>query len=217
MTTVGPDDGIAQFARIQAALQDAIPLHEALEAESLDAAAWASLRLEAVPAIAADGTTFSLYQAELERAQDNNHRPIEPLFDDAVAWLAYLEALERSGATDRFLEAHALTVADLARLERHWRGRLLASPKDARAAKDEVQQMGDELGLPPLIIGERAAPPPPSSAPGTNPDPELASDAPRGSPVASRSYLPPPVEPLPPEPRAPMAASRAISARPSVR
>jgi hypothetical protein len=153
------------FALIQAAKLEGIPEERVLEAEGVSAEAWRRARTAVLSAIVTDAAVHHAYTAAQLEASQRFHRPIAPLFDDLGAWRALERTLrgdaaapvagrakagsEREGAAlEAALAARGLTLGDHARLERHWRARLL---QDRELARVEAR-----TELPELVIGERA-------------------------------------------------------------
>ncbi|MCA9618201.1 MAG: hypothetical protein KC731_04250, partial [Myxococcales bacterium] len=141
---------VEQFAAVQAAEQDDLPIDEALAEQGLDRVAFEAARPHLLAAITESASTFKQYDAALAAAQDALFRPIEPLYDDAAAWLAYNAAIA-TGTTAAILLEHGLTLGDLARLDRAWRPRFVADPGAAREAK----HLAEKRGLVPIKVGER--------------------------------------------------------------
>jgi N-acetyl-anhydromuramyl-L-alanine amidase AmpD len=81
---------LAQFAAVQAAEQDAMPIEEVLEREGIDESRWPEARKSALLDIASSAAAFKAYQRALEAAQDELSRTVSPLHDDLAAWIAYM-------------------------------------------------------------------------------------------------------------------------------
>ncbi|MCA9621817.1 MAG: hypothetical protein KC731_22490 [Myxococcales bacterium] len=147
-----PTITIEQFAALQAAMLDELPLEATLVELGLTLDLFAQQRPHLHARVVTDAAVLERYEAALSEAQDRLYRPIAPLFDEGAAWLAYSEALA-SGSLTEVLAQHGLTLGDLGRLDRHWRRRFAADPEaEVRARSEAVGK-----GLVPLTIGQRLA------------------------------------------------------------
>lgn len=164
---------IDRYAAIQAAVAEGFSLDEVLGAQAMDRREYEGARVRFAVALKDDPTVFDVYARELARAQDAMRRPISPLDDDVVSWLAFSDLAARDA--DESLQRWELGPNDLARLARHWQSKL-SDPEVQRRAREARAR-----GLPPLrhvtagpkVLLPRAAAdaPPPSEMPASSASP----------------------------------------------
>jgi hypothetical protein len=123
--------GLDQYAGVQAALAEGIPLEAALTQEQIAPGTWAEAD-RAWKEELADAPDLELRYRRLRRqAEDCLARPIAPLDDDAAAWAGLLGALAVAPDAEVTLGRLGLRMTDVARLGRAWREKAARDPKVA--------------------------------------------------------------------------------------
>lgn len=121
-----------QYASMLAARDDALPEADALRIAAIDAPTW----VRAEPAwsecilddLARGGTLGEELSAAMDVARARWKRPLPPLDEDLRAYLDFDRAYADEPDGIAFLASRAMTVADMARLDALWRGRLASDP-----------------------------------------------------------------------------------------
>ncbi|MFO0612398.1 MAG: hypothetical protein U0414_07415 [Polyangiaceae bacterium] len=119
---------LEQYAGVTAALAEGHPLGAILKQERILETTWSEASIQWAAAIA-DATDLQLELVEKRQvAEDALGRPLPPLDDDPVAWSGLLGAIAL-GDRARIIDALGLTMADIGRLGRKWKKKLVADPK----------------------------------------------------------------------------------------
>jgi hypothetical protein len=181
--------GLDQYAGVQAALAEGIPLEDALTQERLAPGAWAEAD-RAWKEELADAPDLELRYRRLRRqAEDCLARPIVPLDDDAAAWAGLLGALAVAPDAETTLRRLGLRMTDVARLGRAWREKAARDPKVTERLTDLAGRASPPSSVRCGAIVLRPFPWTPAP---------LAPRAPEG-PARERASVevaPPPAEPL---------------------
>jgi hypothetical protein len=144
---------LTKYAEVSAAIDETLPLKEALDSVGLNERAWQRAKVEWRKRIAGDPAQFDAYRAELAKAQDKLSRKVWPIDEDPAAWVAFLHAMGKSDAPGPWLEQKGLTMNDLARLSRRWERK---SKEDDALAKRLAELQKNPGPMPALRLGPLA-------------------------------------------------------------
>jgi hypothetical protein len=161
---------LEHYAAIVAAMGDEHPLAEVLGLEGVTLATWARADASHKARLAHDPEAFEAFVRALGDAEDRATRAVRPLSDDASAWVVFLAAFEREGAT--LLPSLGLTMNDLSRLGREWDRRVARDDKLASRLAElraELKKSGARPPIPRLVLGPRALLPSPFARAGASP------------------------------------------------
>jgi hypothetical protein len=195
---------VERYAGIVVAVDEGHELATVLAQEQVSPAAWPDIDTSFKNRLTSEADLLETYQAKVAEAEDHLSRRVQPLDEDATAYLAFLRHLALQPQLGAALTAHGLRTADLARLARHWERRFQADEELRTRAlalalreppPDRIRVSPPELRPFPWTAGREAREAAPDAgAPTSLPtlDPALLPSAfrPRSQPVAD----PPPDE-----------------------
>lgn len=119
---------LSQYAAINAALAEELPLDEVLAIEAVASRAWphatSAWRQRLVEDATGTGELFETYRRELAAAEDRLARKVAPLDDDVTAWVSFLRAFSSSPDPFNLLQRLGLGMNDVSRLQRRWASRM---------------------------------------------------------------------------------------------
>lgn len=119
---------LEQHAGVAAALAEKIPLEEVLRQEAIADADWKVADKKWREALSGSPDLQMEYARKRTQAEDALARKIEPVEDDAAAWVGLLSAVQAADEPSEVLEPLGLTSTDLGRLGRSWQRKAKSDP-----------------------------------------------------------------------------------------
>lgn len=130
---------LEQYAGIIVAVDEGHALEQVLEQERVPLESWESIDTDFKDRLSQRGELFSEYAAYVIEAEDTLKRSVAPLERDPAAYLAFVSQFAAS-EPGPLLDAHALNLADIGRLGRHWERQFSADEDLRKRSFEEAQK-----------------------------------------------------------------------------
>ena len=115
---------LAHYAAIRAALAEGFAEAEVLKAEGVEKRAYQKADLFWKQTLVKDNDALDSFIKMLADAEDALGRSVQPLSENALAWVSFLHVIERTSDPGGLLTQAGLGLNDLSRLSRRWKKRV---------------------------------------------------------------------------------------------
>ncbi len=137
---------LERYVGIVVAMDEGHDLAKVLAQEQVAEDAWGAIDLEFKDRLSRDGELFSEYARKVAEAEDVLQRTVAPLHEEPAAYLAFVRAFAEGDAAAT-LATHALRLADLSRLGRHWQGRFAEDEQLRDEAFEQAQHASPPVDI----------------------------------------------------------------------